>query len=213
LYEKVKTADGTILYYNKKGGFLVKDMPKAIPYPPGGILADEMGLGKTVEVLSCMLCNPRLDVPKPKIKEIINIGKESRKRRRRRSPSPIEFNIFEEEQQNVGHVGQNVAEHFDAENVGKNVAEDFDAKNVVENVAEDFDAENVVEHVVNDIDVIAQVDGGDSSSSESSAYQPTDHSDEDFEPPGKWFFVEFFRFLQCLQFLRFYILFSDFINF
>jgi SNF2 family DNA or RNA helicase len=26
---------------------------------PGGILADEMGLGKTVEVLSCMLNNPR----------------------------------------------------------------------------------------------------------------------------------------------------------
>ena len=31
--------------------------------PPGGILADEMGLGKTVEVLSCMLAHPRLDLP------------------------------------------------------------------------------------------------------------------------------------------------------
>jgi SNF2 family DNA or RNA helicase len=37
----------------------VKKKPLAIPSPPGGILADEMGLGKTVEVLSCMLNNPR----------------------------------------------------------------------------------------------------------------------------------------------------------
>ena len=28
-------------------------------YPSGGILADEMGLGKTVEVLACILNNPR----------------------------------------------------------------------------------------------------------------------------------------------------------
>lgn len=27
--------------------------------PKGGVLADEMGLGKTVEVLACMLANPR----------------------------------------------------------------------------------------------------------------------------------------------------------
>lgn len=30
---------------------------------PGGILADEMGLGKTVEVLSCLLLNPRQNLP------------------------------------------------------------------------------------------------------------------------------------------------------
>ena len=34
----------------------------------------KMGVGgKTVEVLSCMLCNPRIDVPKPKRLEIISI--------------------------------------------------------------------------------------------------------------------------------------------
>lgn len=30
-----------------------------VPLPKGGVLADEMGLGKTVEVLACMLANPR----------------------------------------------------------------------------------------------------------------------------------------------------------
>lgn len=30
--------------------------------PTGGILADEMGLGKTVEVLACIINNPRLGV-------------------------------------------------------------------------------------------------------------------------------------------------------
>jgi E3 ubiquitin-protein ligase SHPRH len=37
----------------------VKDKPVAVMSAAGGILADEMGLGKTVEVLSCMLNNPR----------------------------------------------------------------------------------------------------------------------------------------------------------
>jgi hypothetical protein len=46
---------------NIKGNYigLVKDKPLAVMSAPGGILADEMGLGKTVEVLSCMLNNPR----------------------------------------------------------------------------------------------------------------------------------------------------------
>ena len=57
------------------GGYLVKDLPKSMPMPKGGILADEMGLGKTVEVLSCMLCNPRTDIPKPEPLEVINISK------------------------------------------------------------------------------------------------------------------------------------------
>lgn len=34
---------------------------------PGGILADEMGLGKTLEVLGCIILNPRINYPKFKI--------------------------------------------------------------------------------------------------------------------------------------------------
>ena len=56
-----------------------------------------MGLGKTVEVLSCMLCNPREDIPKPEPLPVINISQETRKRRRRRSPSPTEFQLYEHE--------------------------------------------------------------------------------------------------------------------
>ena len=33
---------------------------------PGGILADEMGLGKTVEILCCILLNPRDDISSPR---------------------------------------------------------------------------------------------------------------------------------------------------
>ena len=42
---------------------LLEELPHFQESPPGGILADEMGLGKTVEVLSCLLSNPRLDLP------------------------------------------------------------------------------------------------------------------------------------------------------
>jgi SNF2 family DNA or RNA helicase len=83
------------------GGYLVKDLPKSMPMPKGGILADEMGLGKTVEVLSCMLCNPRIDIPKPEPLEVINISKESRKRRHRRTPSPTEFHLHENENKDL----------------------------------------------------------------------------------------------------------------
>ena len=83
------------------GGYLVKDLPKSMPMPKGGILADEMGLGKTVEVLSCMLCNPRTDIPKPEPLEVINIFKESRKRRHRRTPSPTEFHLYENENKDL----------------------------------------------------------------------------------------------------------------
>ena len=83
------------------GGFLVKDFPKSMPLPTGGILADEMGLGKTVEVLSCMLCNPRTNIPKPEPLKVINISKESRKRRHRRTPSPTEFHLYEHENENL----------------------------------------------------------------------------------------------------------------
>ena len=80
----------------------MKDLPKSMPMPKGGILADEMGLGKTVEVLSCMLCNPRTDIPKPEPLEVINIFKESRKRRLRRTPSPTEFHLYENEDKDLG---------------------------------------------------------------------------------------------------------------
>ena len=70
LYTQVQSQDGQTLYYNRQGGYLRKDFPAGTKPPTGGILADEMGLGKTVEVLSCMLCNPRMDVPKPKPLEI-----------------------------------------------------------------------------------------------------------------------------------------------
>ena len=42
LYTKVITKDGTELFYNRKGGFLVKEFAHARPIPTGGILADEM---------------------------------------------------------------------------------------------------------------------------------------------------------------------------
>ena len=101
LYTQVQSQDGQTLYYNRQGGYLRKDFPEGTKPPTGGILADEMGLGKTVEVLSCMLCNPRMDVPKPKPLEIISISKESRKRRRRRSPSPTEFQLYEHENETL----------------------------------------------------------------------------------------------------------------
>ena len=89
------------MFHYRQGGYLRNDFPAGTKPPTGGILADEMGLGKTVEVLSCMLCNPRIDVPKPKPLEIISISKESRKRRRRRTPSPTEFQLYEHENETL----------------------------------------------------------------------------------------------------------------
>ena len=106
LYTEVIAKDGTVFYYNRKGGFLIKEIPRVIPLPTGGILADEMGLGKTVEVLSCMLCNPKLDLQKPEPLEIININKESRKRRRRRSPSPTEFQLYDKADETENNFGK-----------------------------------------------------------------------------------------------------------
>lgn len=41
------------------------DYPHSVSPTPGGILGEEMGLGKTVEVLACMLHNPRENIPLP----------------------------------------------------------------------------------------------------------------------------------------------------
>jgi SNF2 family DNA or RNA helicase len=62
LYKKITTKCGQVLYYNIDHGFFIYKKPIPEPPTPGGILADEMGLGKTVEVLSCMLANPRMDL-------------------------------------------------------------------------------------------------------------------------------------------------------
>ena len=43
-------------------------------YPSGGILADEMGLGKTVEVLACILNNPRQSESKIEVESLEEIG-------------------------------------------------------------------------------------------------------------------------------------------
>lgn len=48
-----------IIYFNKYNGFITTNAPSIFGNRTGGILADEMGLGKTVEVLACILHNPR----------------------------------------------------------------------------------------------------------------------------------------------------------
>ena len=99
LYNEVTTHDGTVLYFSATAGYLVAEKPLGTTNPPGGILADEMGLGKTVEVLSCMLCNPRQDIPKPEYLEPIKVIERKKKSRRRRTPSPIEFHIKDSRQE------------------------------------------------------------------------------------------------------------------
>lgn len=39
LYEEVETMQGTKLYLNRVGGFLVKDRPLALECPPGGVFS------------------------------------------------------------------------------------------------------------------------------------------------------------------------------
>jgi len=59
LYTEFTTLTGEKLFYNKYLGSFAKEKPIVETSTPGGILADEMGLGKTVEVLACILANPR----------------------------------------------------------------------------------------------------------------------------------------------------------
>ncbi|KAJ8966852.1 hypothetical protein NQ317_006637 [Molorchus minor] len=59
LYTAVVLKSGLTIYYDKYTGYIELTKPIIPPCSKGGILADEMGLGKTVEVLGCILLNPR----------------------------------------------------------------------------------------------------------------------------------------------------------
>lgn len=77
MYEKINLEAGTPVYFNKYTGYVEAIAPLIKGLPTGGILADEMGLGKTVEVLACILSNPR---SLPEAMEIEMFDKESKNR-------------------------------------------------------------------------------------------------------------------------------------
>ena len=123
-----------------------------------------MGLGKTVEVLSCMLCNPREDIPKPEPLPVINISQETRKRRRRRSPSPTEFQLYEHEDEVLDEKDG----HFDP----------IEVKSAKKTDSGDEETDNE--------DMIAQVDGGDSDDEDfEESEQESETSEEEYIPRSK----------------------------
>ncbi|XP_047740431.1 E3 ubiquitin-protein ligase SHPRH [Hyalella azteca] len=101
LFVELTALDGTKLYYNKYGGYFVKNKPIEILPTPGGILADEMGLGKTVEVLACILNNPCGPLPKPEYLAPVILEELPQGRRRKKktaSDDIINFDTDEEEE-------------------------------------------------------------------------------------------------------------------
>ncbi|KAL4232699.1 hypothetical protein ACF0H5_007387 [Mactra antiquata] len=89
LYSEIVTLDGQTLFFNKYAGVCVRDRPTILSRPPGGILGEEMGLGKTVEVLACMLHNPRDGIPLPEplpvIEEVAVKETKMKKKRKRKA--------------------------------------------------------------------------------------------------------------------------------
>ncbi|XP_057665468.1 E3 ubiquitin-protein ligase SHPRH isoform X2 [Diorhabda carinulata] len=59
LYIPIKLESGLEIYFDKYTGYVTSEKPVISTTSRGGILADEMGLGKTVEVLACILMNPK----------------------------------------------------------------------------------------------------------------------------------------------------------